>query len=102
MKFYKHCKEMNNQREKISRGCGMAKKCRCRLIVFCLVLSMVIVTPAYAYLDPGTGSAILQGLLAVLAMAIVVVKVYWQKILVFLGIRKKAQDSESKSADTKV
>ena len=36
--------------------------------------------PAFAYLDPGTGSILLQGLLAGVAGAAMVIKLYWQRI----------------------
>jgi hypothetical protein len=35
---------------------------------------------ALAYLDPGTGSIMLQGLIALLAAAAVVIRTYWYKI----------------------
>ena len=35
---------------------------------------------AHAYLDPGTGSLILQGLLAAIAGALVTANIYWLKI----------------------
>lgn len=46
---------------------------------------------ALAYLDPGTGSLILQGILAGIAMAAVAIKMFWRRILVFLRIRPPAQ-----------
>ena len=50
-----------------------------------LVLSLSALFPvsAFAYLDPGTGSIILQGLIAGLAAAAVVMKTYWYKIKSF-------------------
>jgi hypothetical protein len=39
----------------------------------------------YAYLDPGAGSFAIQALVAMLAGLAVTVKVYWQRIRVFLG-----------------
>jgi hypothetical protein len=45
-----------------------------------------------AYLDPGTGSLILQALVAALAGAIVVVTSYWQKIRALF--RRGSRDSE--------
>ena len=39
--------------------------------------------PAYAYLDPGTGNIILQAVLATVAGALVSLKLYGQKILIF-------------------
>jgi len=41
-----------------------------------------------AYLDPGTGSMILQILAGGLAAVGVVAKLYWGRLLVFLRIRK--------------
>lgn len=56
--------------------------------------------PAYAYLDPGTGSVLLQGFIGAIAGAFVIIRVYWHKILRFLGLRKdldKKQDDEDKA-----
>jgi len=49
---------------------------------------------AHAYLDPGTGSLLLQGLLAALAATAVVVKIYWQRVLRFFGSRKSKINAE--------
>jgi len=54
-----------------------------------LVVLVLNTSPAYAYLDPGTGSAILQGVLGTLAAVVVVAKLYWHRILRFLGLSKK-------------
>lgn len=37
--------------------------------------------PAHAYLDPGTGSMIVQMVVGAVAVAGVTIKIYWQKIL---------------------
>tara|TARA_Y100001936_G_C15939683_1_gene594048 strand:- start:515 stop:715 length:201 start_codon:yes stop_codon:yes gene_type:complete len=51
------------------------------------------VTPSYAYLDPGTGSILLQGILAGIASAITTIVLYWKKIKAFLKrIPKKRID----------
>ena len=39
--------------------------------------------PAYAYLDPATGSILLQGLLAGVAGLIVVLRLYWARVTAF-------------------
>ena len=51
---------------------------------------------AFAYLDPGTGSAIIQALLASIAVAAVSIKAYWahlknyiSKLLDFFSNKKK-------------
>ena len=45
-------------------------------------------TPAYAYLDPGSGSMLLQLMLAGIAGMAVIMKLYWHRFMVFLGRRK--------------
>jgi hypothetical protein len=62
-----------------------------------LVIFVVTATPAFAYLDPGSGSAILQGILAAVVAVGITAKLYWHKILVFLKIRKKTEFLEKKS-----
>lgn len=39
--------------------------------------------PAYAYLDPTTGSILLQGLLAGIAGVVVVLRLYWARVKAF-------------------
>jgi hypothetical protein len=43
---------------------------------------------AFAYLDPGTGSIILQVLLGGVAGVALAGKLYWHKLLAFFGVRK--------------
>jgi len=45
-------------------------------------------TTLFAYLDPGSGSMILQILAGGLAAVAVTAKLYWNRILRFLRIRK--------------
>jgi hypothetical protein len=47
--------------------------------------------PAMAYLDPGTGSIILQGAIAGIAVAWFTIKIYWYKLASFFG--KKPPES---------
>jgi hypothetical protein len=53
--------------------------------------------PAYAYLDPGTGSLIIQVVVAALLGAAFTVKVYWRNIKTFFANRfsNKAQTEET-------
>jgi len=44
---------------------------------------------SYAYLDPGTGSVIIQAIIGGIAAVGVIVKIYWYKILRFFRIIKK-------------
>jgi hypothetical protein len=45
-----------------------------------LVLFVATPTSAYAYLDPGTGTVLLQGAIAGVAGALLVVRTYWARI----------------------
>jgi hypothetical protein len=38
------------------------------------------VSDAYAYLEPGTGSVILQALIGVIAGVLITLKIYWYKL----------------------
>lgn len=62
------------------------------IIVF-LVLFFItgfFISDAYAYLDPGTGSVVLQALIGVLVGVVITVKIYWYKLKEkILGISKK-------------
>ncbi|MFK7730014.1 MAG: hypothetical protein AB8B48_00180 [Pseudomonadales bacterium] len=52
-----------------------------------LLAMLVLLQPAtaFAYLDPGTGSMILQGLIAAIAVAGVTIRTYWYRIMQFFG-----------------
>jgi hypothetical protein len=48
-----------------------------------------------AYLDPGSGSIILQAIIGGVAAAAVTAKLYWARLLKFLRIRKDEEQPES-------
>lgn len=57
----------------------------------CLNLS----TPVYAYLDPGTGGVLLQGIFAGFASVLALVKIYWRRIKLFFNrFRQKVQQND--------
>lgn len=51
---------------------------------------------AHAYLDPGTGSILLQGLIAGVAGGLVVMKLYWAKVKSFFSRDKKNDGKTNK------
>jgi hypothetical protein len=69
--------------------------------LFLINYLIVLVSPAYAYLDPGTGSAILQGVIGALAAIAVVAKLYWHRLIRFFGIRKNKGDVISEAEEIK-
>ncbi|HEY1027954.1 MAG TPA: hypothetical protein VGE28_10075 [Pseudomonas sp.] len=62
--------------------------------LLCLILLPI---NAFAYLDPGTGSAMLQGILGALAAVAMVLKLYWHRLLRMLGLRKDVVKKEEHS-----
>lgn len=51
--------------------------------------------PFWAYLDPGTGSLILQLLLGGAAALAVTIKLWWHRLLHLLHIRRRSPATES-------
>jgi len=74
---------------------------------FRLAIAMLMVGistgTSHAYLDPGTGSIILQVLLGGVAGLALAGKLYWHKLLTLLRVRKRVSEpqilSESVKAD---
>lgn len=64
-----------------------------------LLLATLIATPlsASAYIDPGTGSALIQGLIATVAAVGVTAKLYWHRLMAFFG--RKADSGAQKSTE---
>lgn len=56
------------------------------------VLLLLMAQPAHAYLDPGTGSMLLQVLLGGVAAIGVGLKLYWHKLCAMFGFGRKAED----------
>ena len=67
---------------------------RPKLVLCSAAALMFITTDAYAYLDPGTGSIILQAIIAGVAGSLFVVKAYWYKLRDFLGIGQQNAETE--------
>lgn len=61
-------------------------------LIFLITTILILATsPAYAYIDPGTGSSIIQGLLAVVVAIPFVLKASWKKIKVFFNKNQKKE-----------
>jgi len=56
----------------------------CGFLLFA-VSQLVLVKHAYAYIDPGTGSMLVQALLAVVAVVSVSIGIFWQRFRSFLS-----------------
>ena len=60
------------------------------------LLCIAISSPAYGYIDPGTGSLIIQGVIGAIAAIGVTLKLYWHKLKLFFSRRdEKAETDET-------
>ena len=59
-------------------------------IWFTVVPMVLLADPASAYLDPGTGSMLLQVILGGIAAVGVAIKLFWHKIRVAIGLGGKS------------
>jgi hypothetical protein len=56
-----------------------------------LAIYLALASPAHAYLDPGTGSILLQGLIGAVFGGWVAARLYWSKLKNFVGHRRGRQ-----------
>jgi hypothetical protein len=72
------------------------------VILFCcgFLIAFNPFLAAWAYLDPGTGSMILQLLLGGVAGLVIIVKLYWQRFIsLFKGKSPDSPPSDSSESD---
>ena len=62
--------------------------------IITVILLLMMFTDAVAYLDPGTGSMLLQVILGGVAAVAVAIKLYWHKVRAALGMAKKEQPED--------
>lgn len=68
-----------------------------RLLVATLAATLASAEPAFAYIDPGSGSMILQGILAMIAGAGVAAAGFWGKIKSFFAGRSGADKENGRA-----
>ncbi len=66
-----------------------------RTMPLALGLSALIIPPAEAYIDPGTGSYVFQIIVATLFGGLYALKLYWQQFKDFLTGKKKTDDPKT-------
>ena len=70
----------------------MKQKINKLIIVF--LFNFLFSTNAYAYIDPGSGSIILQAIIAAFAGAGTAITIYWKKVKLFFSKIFKKKDNE--------
>ena len=51
-----------------------------KILINLLLLYCLSINPAYAYLDPGIGSVILQAVVGLIAVVVTTFGIYWDKV----------------------
>lgn len=62
-------------------------------------LFLASTAPAAAYLDPGTGNMMLQSLIGALVGGMVAIRIFWQKIRLFLRLKVRGGGGELDPAE---
>lgn len=61
------------------------------------LIFLLFPTQAMAYIDPGSGSMLLQLILGGVAGLFVIIRLYWHRFLSFFGIRNKKEVENEES-----
>ena len=74
-------------------------KTNLKFVVFLTALCILVFSTnrAHAYLDPGTGSMLIQGVLAAIAAASVSIGIFWRRLRSFFGRRNRGKDDRDDS-----
>lgn len=59
-----------------------------RIVLFALAACLSITSPAYAYLDPGTGSMLISAIIGVVAAVGLGLKLFWYRLVGLLRGKK--------------
>ncbi len=65
------------------------------LLVLIAIFLAATALPAYGYLDPASGSMILQMIVGGVAGAALALKLFWHRILGFFGGKPKSTDDDA-------
>ena len=75
---------------------GLRMRATTRLATYSMLCLLLTTGTSHAYLDPGTGSILLQGLIAGVAGGLVVIRLYWARAKSFFSFNKKKDDEIDK------
>ncbi len=71
------------------------KDSRTLLFVFIATLAL----PSYGYIDPGTGSLIIQSIIGAIAAIGVTLKLYWHKLKLMFSRKSESKESAKETTD---
>ena len=68
-----------------------------RPLLFTLLATLAL--PSYGYIDPGTGSLIIQSIIGAIAAIGVTLKLYWHKLKLMFSKQDKSAESGKEQQD---
>jgi len=68
-----------------------------RVVVLAAWLLFVSASPAFAYVDPGSGAMLTQLLLGGAAGLIVLLRLYWNRLLGLFGLKNQNRPTDGKA-----
>ena len=69
-----------------------------RILIMVITLLLILPVPSFAYLDPATGSMIIQGIIGAIAGLFVAVKLYWGKLTSLFSRQEKSEADNDNSS----
>lgn len=69
-------------------------------LAFLAALTCLFTTPAHAYLDPGTGSMILQGIIGAIAVGAAYISIFWHRVKSLFSPSSRTASKSLSSNDT--
>ena len=72
-----------------------------KLFIFTILPVVIFPNHPYAYLDPGTGSIILQAIIGFLAASVTAISIYWSKFksLISKIFNKREREKDKSNSD---
>jgi len=70
-----------------------------RVLFITITLLLILPATSFAYLDPATGSMIIQGIIGAIAGLLVAIKLYWFKIKSFFSRTKQPDATDDKNSN---
>ena len=67
-----------------------------KYVILCIIFSLALTGKAYAYIDPGSGSAALQMLLLIIFSGLASLRIFWKRIRSFFTTDNSSNDSINK------
>ena len=64
-------------------------------VILAFLPACFLALPAHAYLDPASGSMLLQMILGGIAGIALALKLFWHRVLGFFGVKSQRQDDDA-------